>query len=458
MHQIAVVEVDPDRARIYEHGWQSWSPTMSYPLGQPPFRPSSDNRRVMNHRPDRVAPADAFWGEGLLAVDPGTGSEVHVFAARGPRAIPSIRAEVGGDRVALYAEAPVDHIVDTRAGGVQGALARWADSFATRTVVGTLRAAPTLWCSWYHYSTSVSQADVEENLQAIDDLELDIEVVQIDDGWQADIGDWLTLSARFTSLRDIVARIKDRGRRAGIWVAPFLVGHRSAVFRDHPGWVIGGADAGTGWDQQLAALDVTAPGAQAYLHEVFAGLRDIGIDFLKLDFVYAGALAGTRTEPETSGIDAYRSGLQIIREAAGADTYVLGCGAPMLPSVGLVDAMRVSPDIAPYVEPPDGDQSQPSQRAATRCGRERAWQHGRFWVNDPDCLLAAATVEQREQWAGHVERYGGLRGSSDRLRELDEWGLAATRRLVRPVSVEPFIPAGLENGGVPGALPLQPAG
>ncbi|MGI8528722.1 MAG: glycoside hydrolase family 36 protein [Geodermatophilaceae bacterium] len=400
----------------------------------------------MNYRPDRVAPADAFWGEGLLAVDPGSGADIHVFAAYGPDDIPSIRADFRRDpsrhQVMVYAEAPVEHLVVAGDSGMHGALARWAEHFAGRAQVGTLRAAPTLWCSWYHYSTSVSQADIDENLQAIDDLGLDIDVVQIDDGYQDGIGDWLALSDRFTSLPDIVGRIKDRGHRAGIWVAPFLVGHDSVLFREHPDLAVRGADAGTGWDQQLAALDATADGAETYLREVFGFFRHIGIDFLKLDFLYAGALAGSRADPGASGIEAYHRGMRIIREAAGTDTYVLGCGAPMLPSVGLVDAMRVGPDIAPYVDSPDGDQSQPSQAAAARCGRERAWQHGRFWVNDPDCLLAGSGMSEREQWAAHVECYGGLRGSSDRLRNLDDWGLAATRRLVRPVTLAPFVATG----------------
>jgi alpha-galactosidase len=54
------------------------------------------------------------------------------------------------------------------------------------------------------------------------------------------------------------------------------------------------------------------------------------------------------------------------------------------------------------------------QRAAALSVVGRAWQHGRFWVNDPDCLLLSPGVQQRERWAPTVERYGGLRGSSDR--------------------------------------------
>jgi len=47
-------------------------------------------------------------------------------------------------------------------------------------------------------------------------------------------------------------------------------------------------------------------------------------------------------------------------------------------------------------------------------------------------------VERREEWAEHVERFGGLRCSSDRLESLDDWGLATTRRLLRPSSTEPL--------------------
>jgi alpha-galactosidase len=124
--------------------------------------------------------------------------------------------------------------------------------------------------------------------------------------------------------------------------------------------------------------------------------------------------------------------LALIRSAID-DAYLLGCGAPILASVGLVDAMRVGPDTAAHVEPTDGDPSQPGQRFAIANGAARAWQHGRFWVNDPDCIIVRPGIEQREVWAAHVARYGGLRASSDRLRDLDAWGLATTRRLLASV-------------------------
>ncbi len=439
MREVAELTVDPARAVVYEHGWQSWSPSRGYRLGDPPHRPISEHRRLMNYRPERVAPPDAYQGEGLLAVDPGDGSGVHVFAAAGPDGpIPSIQATARGDRVLVGSDTDVVASVDRLARTPEQALARWADGFAERAGVGPLRPAPTLWCSWYHYFTAVTQADVEENLLALDELDLPIDVVQIDDGYQAELGDWLSLSDRFSSLRDTVARIRDHGRRAGIWVAPFLVGARSVLAREHPEWLLDGVSAGYGWEQELAALDTTHPGAAGYLRQVFGSLRASGIDFFKVDFGYAGALDGPRFDPSVGGVAAYRAALRLIREAIGAESFLLGCGAPILPSVGLVDAMRISPDIAHFVNPPQGDMSAPSQQAAVHNGRARAWQHGRFWVNDPDCLIAAPAVEARADWAAHVQRYGGLRASSDRLRALDDWGLATTRRLVVPVPATPF--------------------
>ena len=176
---------------------------------------------------------------------------------------------------------------------------------------------------------------------------------------------------------------------------------------------------------------------------MFSTFRELGIDFFKIDFLYAAALEGGRHQ-DVPPVEAYRRGLRLVRDAIGPAAYLLGCGAPIPPSVGLVDAMRVSPDIGATYEPPQGDLSQGSQRSAVLSGVGRAWQHGRFWVNDPDCLIARSQVERRQEWAAHIQRYGGLRGSSDRLRGLDEWGLQTTHRLLS--TVPPPTPFALEAG------------
>jgi alpha-galactosidase len=385
-----------------------------------------------------------FQGEGLLAVQESADGPVQVFAGRpGATAVASIRGRVANNCVVVASDGEIEQLVDPGPGGMVGALGRWADRYADAVGVGPIRPAPTVWCSWYSYFTRVTEQDMVENLGSIDRLDLPVEVVQLDDGYQAGIGDWLELSGHFRSLRDLVARIRDRGRRAGIWTAPFLVGERSRLYAEHRGWLVEGAFAGRNWGQDLFALDITHPGAAAYLHQVFSTFRELGIDFFKIDFLYAGALDGARHQ-DVPPVEAYRRGLRLVRDVIGPAAYLLGCGAPILPSVGLVDAMQVSPDIGANYQPPQGDLSQGAQRSAVLSGVGRAWQHGRFWVNDPDCLIARSQAERRQEWAAHIQRYGGLRGSSDRLRGLDEWGLQTTHRLLS--TVPPPTPFALEAG------------
>ncbi|GIG60544.1 hypothetical protein Lfu02_49160 [Longispora fulva] len=425
MRPVDEIPVDPARARIYEHGWQSWSPTAWHPATGTSPRPVRPPTQVMSYRPGKPGPEVGFHGEGLLAVDPGDGGPVRVYS--GGEDVPSIRAALVDGHVVVSADGPVT--MTSNGSATVDPLAAWADDFARAAGMGPIRPAPTAWCSWYHYYTDVTEADILENLDAIHRAALPVDVIQIDDGWQSGIGDWLTLSGRFDSLTELTARIAGTGRRSGIWVAPFLVGARSELAAEHPDWLIG--DAGHNWDQDLRGLDLTNPAVTDHLRAVFTGLHEAGFDYFKIDFLYAGALPGPRQSGQTP-LEAYATGMRAIREAIG-DSYLLGCGAPILPSVGLVDGMRVSADVDPAYAPHDGDLSQPSQAGAALSTVGRAFQHGRFWVNDPDCLIVRPAVERREEWAEVVAGYGGLRSCSDRIADLDAWGLETTRHLLATV-------------------------
>ena len=442
MQVIDELRIDVARALVYEHGWQSWSPTAAYRFGEPPHRPRSERNRFLCYRPDRLPGPDVYWGEGLLAIDPGDGSGIRIYTATdATEAVPSVQVAVVEDRLVVSADGEVECTTDTGFGDISNALARWADGFAAAAGVSAIRRAPTIWCSWYHYITDVTEADMIETIEANERHDLPVDVIQLDDGYRAAHGDWLTLTDRFESLQGIADQIKASGRRAGIWIAPVLVFPESELARRHPDWLIGGPDApvygGHNWNRDLFALDTTHPHAMEWITEVVTTMHRWGYDFFKMDFVYAAAIPGKRHE-DMSPVAAYRLGMQQLREAVGG-SYFLGCGAPILPSVGLVDAMRVSPDTEPQYLPNGGDMSQPSVLAAMMTGRARAFQHGRFWVNDPDCLIARPEIEGREEWADHVGRYGGLRGSSDRIADLDEWGLEITRQLLSDSPVDPFV-------------------
>lgn len=421
---------DPARALVYEEGWQSWSPAGIYPaLGRSPRAPGPE-RQVMAFRPGRAGPPEGLQGEGLLAVDPGDGP-ARLWAAADPaREVPSIRLRAERDRLVVSADG---RVVETVAeGGLGAVLAGWAESLSP----GKVRPVPPGWCSWYCYGQEVTEEAVLRELSAIGRLGLPVGIVQVDDGHQARVGDWLERSARFGPLDRLADRIRATGRQAGLWIAPFLAAADSRLAAGHPEWLVEGAEAGRNWGGELRVLDVTHPEAAEHLGHVFRTLRGQGFDYFKLDFLYAGAVEGGR-HSDAAGLDAYRLGLQVIRQAAGDEAILLGSGAPLLPSIGLVDAMRVSPDVGLRWEPPEGDWSRESGWSALLAGRARAWMHGRLWANDPDCLVVRPEMERRDRWAAHVERCGGLVFSSDPLEALDARGLELTRELLRPSSTEP---------------------
>ena len=421
---------------VYEHGWQSWSPAGLYRPGATTPRPRRAIWQTMAYRPERPAASTGAQGEGLLAVVDQTGECWLVAAAEPRREVPSIRAQVVGGRLVVSADGDV---VVSRHASLASALTSWADGAAAAQGV-QLRSLPAGWCSWYGHGPGITHDDVVRTVDDLDRLALPVEVVQVDDGYQAGIGDWLTCDPRYGSVAETAKAVTASGRTAGIWTAPFLVGRASELAQQHPDWLVRGAVAcERHWDQQVGVLDVTHPGAQEWLLEVYGTLAAQGFAFHKLDFLYGGAMEGGR-HADCSALDAYVLGLELVRRAVGPDAVLLGCGAPLLPSIGLVDAMRVSPDVAPEWEPPAGDVSQPGMRSALLAGEARAWQQHRLWTLDPDCLLLRPSVTPRAEWAAHVRRLGGLAVLSDRLDNLDPAGVALAASAIVPTDPQ-FRPA-----------------
>ncbi|MGB7874520.1 MAG: glycoside hydrolase family 36 protein, partial [Anaerolineales bacterium] len=233
--------------------------------------------------------------------------------------------------------------------------ARYAETLGER--LGTapgLRAphrekpTPRVWCSWYSLYTAIDEELLQRIFDELDDLPF--EVLQVDDGWQAGIGDWEANQKFPSGMQALAAGIRATGRTPGLWLAPLLAVPPSKLFRQHPEWLLRDADgklvsAGFNWGQPLYALDTTHPEVLDWLGALMKQVRAWGFDYLKLDFLYAGALPGVR-HVDMPREAAYRQGLGVMREALGADAYLLACGAPILPSLGLCDAMRVGPDVA----------------------------------------------------------------------------------------------------------------
>ena len=229
--------------------------------------------------------------------------------------------------------------------------------------------------------------------------EFPIEVFQIDDSYEADIGDWLETKDGFPSVFDMAQVIKRNGFRPGIWIAPFSVSESSKLFKKHPDWVVkeNGKPkvAYENWGKNIYALDLSNEDVLNWLSDLFSNLRKMGYEFFKMDFLFSGAIPGERKRSESPMIS-YRRGMRVIREAT-KNAFILGCGAPLVSSAGFIDGMRVSEDTAPHWDAKDEGIS---AKYALRNDITRYFFHKRLWYNDPDCLIlrddSRLTDKQRE--------------------------------------------------------------
>ncbi len=435
-HRVAILDCDPRSAQVYEFGWQSWSPAALYRAGSRSSRPRSPLAQVMNYRPGCPAPRGGFQGEGLLAVARGGGEPILIFAAEGPELVPSIRARLLGDRLQVSANGPVRMWAGERGAGMDESLGSWAGAFpGARQAAG--EPLPAVWCSWYCLGDRVTAATVIRAARCAGRRGLPISVFQVDDGWQSATGDWWPDRGRFGDLGELARALSQEGLELGLWVAPFVAAEGSETARRHPEWYRTDLDAGRNWNGRILVLDLSREAALAHLTGRLQGLAELGVSYFKLDFLYAGALEGPG-----SGIGPYRMAMAAIQRAIGSRARLVACGAPLLPTVGLADAVRVGPDTAPGWEPPGRDLSQPSDRSAHVVSRARAFTHGRWWTNDPDCLLARPGVERRGLRARQLGELACLASSGDLPDDLDRWGLLRTRRLMLPSAAGPSPPPG----------------
>jgi alpha-galactosidase len=426
--------------RVVEHGWQSWSPVRRCRR--------DDTRPVRRHVPrwrsamlmaDPAALATAVSGDQFLLDESGiTGflsAEHHFGTVHVGSETNTAWALLDGVTIGPGEERRLDPL--WWGSGDAGALySTFAELWARQSRARPAVPAPSGWCSWYRHFGGVSPDDVRR--AAAQCRRHGLSVVQIDDGYQAAVGDWGLPSPRWSGELAALAReIASAGLRAGIWTAPFLVGRGSRtladradlVLRDQRGRPIGAMHHPLLWGGWAYALDTTHPATLDHLRAVFSLLVEEGFTYHKLDFLYAAALAGRHHDGGATRAQALRRGLEAVRHAVGESAYLLACGCPFGPAVGVVDAMRVSPDVSRHWQErsttPGFAESQSGLRNAIRATVLRAPLHRRLWANDPDCVLLEPDLEGLSDHHSRLQRdvvaaTGGFTMLSDRLERYGE--------------------------------------
>lgn len=326
-------------------------------------------------------------------------------------------------------------------------------------------APPTGWCSWYQFMSedyigNLAAEDIQENLRSLGHLkdQFPVEIIQIDDGFETQVGDWFSFNQGFPDgVAPLAREIQDGGFVPGLWLAPFIMHPKSTLANEHPQWILRDrlrrpVNAGFLWNSFTRALDLTHPGAREYVKEVIhSAAQEWGFSYLKLDFLYAAALPGIFYDATQSRAQVLRSGLELVREAAGDDTFLLGCGCPLGPAIGLVDGMRIGADTAmrwfPYFKGIQSllkkEASFPSAFNAAHNALTRSDLHKRWWINDPDCLLlrpeTKLTKTEVETIASVIALTGGSLIISDHVPGLPEERLNILKSLLPIIGERPYI-------------------
>ncbi|HKF30598.1 MAG TPA: glycoside hydrolase family 36 protein [Candidatus Binataceae bacterium] len=446
-----------DRAaptRFLKHGYQSWSGSFPLRVGDLSDQRYQKRARLtrVNHQSEMLRPPDVpeaatselftilerSDGERLLAGFLEGATSLTTLTVRSPDAI-AARALLDRIELAPGARRAIAPLYLERSREPAAVLAaRWAAKLGEAMGARTRAPFRRGWCSWYHYFHAISEEALRDNLQALAALRssFPIEVVQLDDGFQSALGDWDETNQKFPSgLATIGAEIRAAGFEAGIWTAPFLAARDSHLMRDHPDWFIEDEDGAplpagynpnwTRHDDKFAyALDPSHPALRDHLERLFRKLvHRFGYSYLKLDFLYAAAAEGLRHGRNWTRAETLRHGLAAIRAGAGEDAFILGCGCPLGAAVGMVDGMRIGPDVSPYWG--SGGAGDPSTVHALDAIIARSFMHRRLWLNDPDCLMLRAketqlSADERLALASVIAGSGGMLLISDEMSLLGE--------------------------------------
>ncbi|MCS7282464.1 MAG: alpha-galactosidase [Anaerolineae bacterium] len=476
----------PATWRVYQNGWQSWSPTLVRRLDdslytdpgtpeyraahQPHWEPGYDGLVSSEWVTVLFAPPDCALLVGFVTTKDQLaeirlrtdGSELTARCHLDGVLLPpgaSLRTEVlwveaGPDPLRLlemWAEttgremgARVPHLSP----GGKDAPSPFPLAGRGKGARGWDEAPPTGWCTWYYFYGENTADDILDNVRAIAEYRLPLDVILIDDGYQTAIGDWFSINPdKFPDGMEPIAKaICAAGHRLGIWTAPFGAAATSQLFAAHPDWTVRDEEGNpvvgwVHWGVPCYALDCTHPEVLAWLEETFRRMRqEWGATFFKIDFLFAAARPGRRYDPTATRAQALRRGVEAIRAAIGDDAFLLGCGAPLGPCIGLVDGMRIGTDVDPNWHPIFRyDLSAASTENALRNSITRAVFHNRLWLNDPDCLLVRQrgpdldlVLNEMRTLTAVIALLGGLTLNSDNLALIRPGRLKYLRQALPP--------------------------
>ena len=322
-------------------------------------------------------------------------------------------------------------------------LCDYGDRVMRRHNVAPPPGSPVSWCSWYPYRLGVSEDRVRATARIARErlVPLGLSVLLLDLGWQSGyLPSSFAENDQFESgLRALADDLDRDGLKLGTWCAPFTISEHDPLVKEHPEWLLGSAREPDGshspqptgtwfWQPhgQTYALDLTHPGAQAWLRERARSLADRGVRYVKPDFIGGASAAHLTARHDRSivaggGAEAARIGLSILREeiiGRHRDALILNCGGPEIPGKGAVPLLYTCADTGNtgYVG---------WNHLKEDYGRNVAghlWKNRRWGIIQPSCMVVGlpGTIEESRLRATATFLAGGQVDIGDNLLNLPE--------------------------------------
>ena len=296
------------------------------------------------------------------------------------------------------------------------------------------------WCSWYagwirqgmySYKQGLEHG-VEDNIPRVKELfgqRGPASMRIVDDSDDATYGDYDNATGAVPHGMDrLTKQMNQADIMPGFWFPAFMVSNRTKLFKDNPEWLAMNAD-GTPhieefYGNQCGVLDATTQGGAAYFEQMGHTLYTRGFRYFMTDFLLnslnpARIHDNTRTKAEM-----HRAALNALRRGFGHDTYWLGCGALLGPSMGLTDGMRIAGDSF-------GDQPHAYVQSAYR------WFYNRkLWFNDPDAVVCRGkSVSWNEAWMSWMSLAGLVMTYGDTFDDLPKEQVSIYKRMFPPMKI-----------------------
>ena len=193
-------------SKVFCNGFQSWSESKEYPLDGRILPLRKIAHRHLKYYGDTYLPGvqhQRGWLHSWTYTYIRQGTTIELFGSLNEKTAftlfqhhPTgnellISSDVAG--LELHHSFPILDIII-----VKGAINQVFDTyFATMQIPPPTAPLLSGWTSWYNYYTNISEEIILKNARAFAENDQTIDIIQIDDGYQQKVGDWLNIKSTF---------------------------------------------------------------------------------------------------------------------------------------------------------------------------------------------------------------------------------------------------------------------